>query len=156
MRKILISIFVIVGGVVYSQNIAECCVVDLVARCTGSMNCRACTNCSRCGHCNKGGSCGVCYKNNKVNVYEPKTQSYHTIYSLKDDVYSQKYKDILIVTSDNLNLRYASSTNSEILEKLLKNQEVMCLAYADGWYKVKVIKTGTVGFVYSKYVAFKH
>ncbi len=117
--------------------------------CTGSAYCSACTNCSGCKHCAKqGGSCGVCSSGSKKKTRsKSSTRSTHSIpkihsYSFKSTVY----------TTTLLNLRSGPGTHYKIIEKLPKNEPLKYLETKDSWVKVKNIESGSIGYVYYKYL----
>lgn len=132
-------------------------------RCTGSAYCTACTNCSRCAHCGSGGSCGVC--SSKSIDYTPKKKNKRSVknnYPTQNSASANKdqntsnstdlstNQEILIVTKAVLNIRKRASINSVIIEKVYKNARLIKLQTLNSWYKIKVEKTGTIGYVYSK------
>lgn len=58
----------------------------------------------------------------------------------------------LTAVSDVTNIRKAPSLNSVVIEKGLKGSQLNYLSKSNDWIKIKVKKTGTVGFVYYKNV----
>lgn len=132
--------------------IASCCSRN-DGRCTGSSSCRVCTNCSRCGHCKNGGSCGVCSSNSRVSTpkYYSKTNN-SSIFNLPDNTSSPNYLKILIVNTENLNLRKGPGTSYPIQSHLNKNQKLIFLASISDWVKVRTKEDGITGFVSYKYL----
>ena len=135
-------------------------------RCTGSAYCTACSNCSRCAHCSSGGTCGVCDRGSSKSItYTPKKRNKHsakksyptqnrssasTDQSFPNSTDQNSTNDILIVKKDVVNIRKSTSTSSLIIEKAYKNARLIKLQTLNTWYKVKVEKTGTIGYVYTK------
>lgn len=137
-------------------------------RCTGSANCTVCSNCSRCAHCSSGGSCGVCgggspkrsfYSATKPKRYTKKENTKSTYTSSGNSSTSNNYSStkiynfssgetLLYVNTDLLNIRKSPSTESEILEKVERFDELIYLETNGSWYKVEVKESGTVGYVY--------
>ncbi|WP_146106871.1 SH3 domain-containing protein [Polaribacter porphyrae] len=131
------------------ELIASCCTE--LGRCTGSSYCTACKNCSGCKHCSKnGGSCGVCSSvSNKVyrnNYSKKKSTSFSKI------AYKLKKGNTLYVSIETLNLRKEPNSKSKILERLKKDAALIYLDKTKNWIKVKVKKTGLIGYVYGKYL----
>lgn len=138
-----------------------CC--GKVGRCTGSAYCTACSNCSRCAHCGSGGTCGVC--SSKSIDYTPKKRnkpSAKKSYPAQSKTSANKDRDIsnstdlstnqeiLIVQKAVINIRKRASINSVIIERAYKNARLIKLQTLNSWHKIKVEKTGTIGYVYSK------
>ena len=139
--------------------IASCCNGN-DGRCTGSSSCRVCTNCSRCGHCNSGGSCGVCSRSTRVSAPKYHSKPNNSSRGLKtsspfylpDDPSSPYYLKILLVNTENLNLRKGSGASYPILSSLQKNQKLIFLAITGDWVKVRTKEDSITGFVFYKYV----
>lgn len=98
-------------------------------RCTGASDCKICKNCSGCKHCAyNGGSCGVC------------SSQKHTIgskYSKGDSIsiteISQVYKK--------------PDTSSEVIQTVLKGADLIYIDAVNGWMKIKVEKSGLIGYI---------
>lgn len=57
-----------------------------------------------------------------------------TEYDLEND--SNHFEEITLYTTDKVNCRTSNSTDSDIIETLSYNTEVIALGYSDGWYEV--------------------
>lgn len=128
--------------------------IEKKGRCTGSAYCTACSNCSRCAHCSNGGSCGVCspsetYYTTKTETKEKKNKS---SYKIKPIPITKTYykNESIIVYNQLINLREKPTTKSKIIQCLSTGDEVLFIESTDDWIKVKVKKTGLVGYIYSK------
>lgn len=160
----LLSIF----SLTYSQEIASSCCSSASERgCTGSSYCTACKNCSGCKHCAKnGGSCGACsgrsskksYKSdsstskNKKNKSSSSTKQNIKSPDQPKTVIAYRKDDYLTVSIDELNVRQEANSSSKILEKLKKNSKVKFIKAEGSWYKVEIVNSKTIGYVYSKHV----
>lgn len=144
-------------------------------RCTGSAYCSACSNCSRCAHCSAGGTCGVCAgsssgrsfysapKKSKKTSTKKSNNSYG-FYSSGNVLKAKKSNPIktyntndekkIVVTAipDVINIRNKPSIKARIVEKVHKKERLIIIQNLGNWLKIKVEKTGTVGFVFSKNV----
>ncbi len=165
MKTYLITLFLLLFTFSYSQEIASSC-CNSERGCTGSSSCTACSNCSGCRHCAKnGGSCGVCssgsYKSYstskpkkkksssvKTSSNQTKTNSSNQPKSIS--IYNSG--DYLYVNINELNVRKQPNSKSSILEKVRSNDALKYLKTEGSWYKVEVVATKTVGYVYYKYV----
>ncbi|MCJ8498601.1 SH3 domain-containing protein [Chryseobacterium salipaludis] len=141
------------------------------ARCTGSASCSACTNCSRCGHCGAGGSCGVCrgsssgrqaysYGTNTSARKRSSAAAYTSSRSIahRSSAPSSRTKTIdrpltigtaLYPVNEIINVRKGPGTQYPVLEKVTPQSELILLQVHQGWYKVEVSATGTVGYVFA-------
>lgn len=70
-----------------------------------------------------------------------------------DDIYSPYYLKTLVVTSQALNLRAGPGTSYPVLAKLARYDQLLFLAMAGEWAKVRVKSTLATGFVHYQYVA---
>ena len=121
-------------------------------RCTGSMYCTACKNCTGCKHCAKnGGSCGVCGPKSKRNYSSKRSSNSYNDSSPTNFSINYKEGDLLMVTSNTLNLREGPGTNYKVLERLSKSDKVKLLKVVNSWLMMQVVKTGTIGYLYTKY-----
>lgn len=137
-------------------------------RCTGSTYCTACSNCSGCGHCaGGGGSCGVC-KGESSGKKSSSKKDKHKRLGNNDSYSSKRGKSTkapsVFVNEININSgRYIAGTaitylyekpsiQSKIIETVPKNEKLIQLSKQDSWYKVKVQKSGKIGYVYYKNV----
>jgi len=178
MKTIIISIFAI-GLLIFSlfsfskpENNGH------NGKCTGSAYCSACSNCSRCGHCSSGGTCGVCSGNSSgrnfyssspdnksskskkhiQNKNSPYKRSNTELSGLKkktqnnDPVYSNKNVIVFFADRDLVNIYKNPGFNFPVIEKLKKGEKLIQLEQGEEWLKVKVVNTGTEGFVYKQYV----
>lgn len=133
-------------------------------RCTGSASCSACSNCSGCAHCSSGGSCGVCsggsYGKKASSKKKKSKASSDSYYTKKSKSYGSP-KIRIDEININTNNRYFAGVavthiyekpflNSRVIEKVPKNTELKQLSKQDSWYKVQVIKSKNVGYVYYK------
>jgi uncharacterized protein YgiM (DUF1202 family) len=126
------------------KTIASCC--EEGRGCTGSSYCTACKNCTGCRYCAKnGGSCGVCSSGSRYTSSKKKS-SYTSIKQ------SNSIGENLSVSTATSNLRKGPSTKFKIIEKLFKNEILEVLEVSGSWLKVKVKKSGSLGYVYAKYV----
>lgn len=118
-------------------------------RCTGSAYCTACTNCSRCAHCSNGGSCGVCSGGSTETNYTPSKKSRR--YS-KPNYATRTYNknETVYVAVDTINVRKGPSYKYDIIEKIYFGDSISYLEKSGLWIKIKVEKTGTVGYVSAK------
>ena len=57
------------------------------------------------------------------------------------------------VMGDGINLRLEPSTSAAILEQMYNGEYVSILGKSSGWYHLKRLKTGTVGWAASKYIS---
>lgn len=127
-------------------------------RCTGSVNCTVCRNCSRCAYCSNGGSCGVCgggysssskynHSSSKKNKKSSTASSFY--YSSKA---SRTYNEdeTIIIYNDMINVRKGPGLKYEIIEKIYLGDSVTFIERYEIWLKVKVEKTGSIGFISSK------
>ncbi len=57
-----------------------------------------------------------------------------------------------MVNTTTLNLRKGPGTSYDIIERLIKNQELVFLAMTGVWVKVRVKSTNSIGFVHYKYI----
>ena len=57
-----------------------------------------------------------------------------------------------IVTGDGVRLRLEPSTSGAVLEKMYSGEYVLITKTQGGWYHVKRVKTGTIGWVSSNYI----
>lgn len=155
MKIVTLIIALVIGAVSYSQSnsnklIASCCTET--GRCVGSSYCTTCKNCSRCKHCSKnGGSCGVCSTSNSRSYTATPKQNKKIRNS------SKTYKNYtltteLYITIAALNLRKGPGTKFKIIEKLDNSDKLFYLGKEKLWIKVKVEKSGAVGYVYYKYL----
>lgn len=121
-------------------------------RCTGSAYCSACKNCSRCAHCSNGGSCGVCSGSSSNDYYsKTKKKAYEINYYKSTPKSRTYYKDEkIIISKEKINLRELPSSKSKIIEVLNNGQTVTFIQDVGDWYQVKVERTGTIGYIYSK------
>lgn len=133
-------------------------------RCTGSASCSACSNCTGCAHCSSGGSCGVCRggsygkkSSSKKKKSKASLDSHHTKKSKSYGSPKIRIDEINI----NTNNRYFAGVavtkiyakpflNSKVIETVPKNTELKQLSKQNSWYKVQVIKSGKVGYIYYK------
>lgn len=132
--------------------------------CTGSAYCTACTNCSGCKHCNSGGSCGVC-AGGSTRSRSSGTRSSNNLYSTPASTQggsssgnaSQENTPhsgtalILIVVSQELNLRAGPNSEFEVLELLTLGDQLIYLGKEGVWIHVETPK-GKKGYVYYKNV----
>ncbi|SEF49991.1 SH3 domain-containing protein [Halpernia humi] len=148
---------------------------DHNGRCTGSAYCSACSNCSRCAHCSAGGTCGVCAgssrgrsfysapKKSKKTKQKKSTNSYgfyssgNVAKSKKSNPVKTYYTNgekmaVVATISEIANIRNAPSIKARIVEKVHKNERLIVIQNLGTWLKIKVEKTGTVGFVFHKNV----
>jgi len=137
------------GQTMKNNVIASCC--EGGRGCTGSAYCTACKNCSGCKHCAKnGGTCGVCRRGSSKSytTYKKSSNSHRSTSNLR------KYlkDDNLTVNSTTLNLREGPGTKYKILEKLNNNSTLLFIENKGTWLKIKVKETGTIGYVFYKYV----
>lgn len=138
-----------------SNLLALCCVTD-GRKCSGDESCNACTNCSGCKHCKSGGTCGVC-SDGKPDVVRRKEKvkkkgdKVKTVTKTITETPAVKYykEQPIFVTVASINLRKDPGTDAKILEKVKKGDRVFFLKIKDDWIKVRVEKTGTVGYVHS-------
>lgn len=151
MKQLLLLWLIIANfGLLKAQNqtntlVAVCC--EDGRGCSGSAYCTACKNCSGCKHCAKnGGTCGVCssktrYKSisTSSNISPSKTRSY----TIGSEIF---------VSSPTLNLREGPSSKYKIIEKLSQNEGLELIEIKGSWLKVRVKNSGTLGYVYSKYI----
>lgn len=169
MKTLFTSLFLLIFAVSFSQQkeiaVASCC-NNAERGCTGSSSCTACSNCSGCKHCAKnGGSCGVCsggsYKSystskpKKKKTSSAKTSSSSTktnSYNQTNSISTYNGGDYLYVNINELNVRKESNSKSSILEKVKLNDALKYIKTEGSWYKVEVVATKTVGYVYYKYV----
>lgn len=151
MKVILLFTLLIVSSNCLAQDksdtlLATCCTET--GRCSGSAYCTACKNCTGCKHCAKnGGTCGVCSTGKpkrtdkaKQNKNIPLKYSAFTI------------NDILLVSTETLNLREGPSTNYGVVETLHKNDVLVLLGKYELWLQVQVKSSKNIGYVYYKYV----
>lgn len=154
---------------------AETTSINHDGRCTGSADCSACSNCSRCAHCSAGGTCGVCAGSSKGRSFysvpkkskktkQKKSNNSYGFYSsgnvlrLKKSnpvrTYNTNGEKMAVVAtiSEITNIRNTPSIKARIVEKVKRGSELNILQKSGNWLKVKVKKTGTVGFVFSKNV----
>ncbi|CAL2078871.1 hypothetical protein [Tenacibaculum sp. 190524A05c] len=129
------------------------CVSISEARCTGSPYCRACKNRSRCKHCNSGGSCGVCER--KEFITKSKKQDIKRInYDVKNNKETKQNnktnKKQLLIKKAKTPLRSGPGESYYIINKLNKYEELILLSVHNEWFKVKVKRTETIGFIYYK------
>jgi len=128
--------------------------------CSGSDYCSACKNCSGCAHCNSGGSCGVCKSSSSNNHYSTPKRKKNSARSKPVQYYqyttSKTYNadEPITIYKELINLREKPNTKSEVLESLLYGDTVIFIEKKGEWSKVKVEKTGTVGFIFSKLLNF--
>lgn len=130
----------------------SCC--DSDRGCTGSSYCTACTNCSGCKHCAKnGGSCGACSGgSSKKNKSSSSTKQNIKSSDQPKTTVAYKKDDYLLVNIDELNVRKEASSSSKILEKLKKNSKIKFIKAEGSWYKIEVVNSKAIGYVYYKYV----
>lgn len=163
MKKLFLFILILSSCNAFTQinttKSLACC--DVGRGCTGSAYCSACKNCSGCKHCSKnGGSCGVCNggrvkkytsqkRTTKKSATETRKKPNYTYTKIKSKFNSNSY---LYVSSKTLNLRKGAGTKFKIIATLLKDTRLTYLDKQNGWIKVKVVKTGLVGYVYYKYL----
>lgn len=127
--------------------------VEKGGRCTGSAYCSACKNCSRCAHCSNGGSCGVCSSNISSEYYTTPKKSKR---SSSSSSYSSKtaktyYKnETITVYNEVINLRKGPGLKYSIIEKIPYGGSVSYILESGEWIKVKVEKTGTIGYINTK------
>ncbi len=166
MKTYFILLFSLLFALGYTQQkeiqIASCC--DSERGCTGSSSCTACKNCSGCKHCAKnGGSCGVCsggsYKSYSTSKPKKKSISSTTKSSISSKTNSSNLSvsaynngDYLYVSIAELNVRKEANSKSTILQKVKINDSLKFLKKEGSWYKVEVVESKIVGYVYSKYV----
>lgn len=157
--KTLISIvlFALAITASFSQSdtknlIASCCTEG--GRCTGSAYCSACKNCSGCKHCAKnGGSCGVCATGTRSTISSTKkSPSYYSTPTKTSLPKNYAKGESLFVNASTLNLREGPGSNFKIIEKLTPKSTLIYIKTEGTWFKVKVIKSQTIGYVHSKYV----
>lgn len=129
-------------------------------RCTGSAYCTACSNCSRCGHCSSGGTCGVCSRSYSNDSYKPIKKTKHSTekipkttgptktYNPKVDL--KTADSILMVKTSVVNIRKKASMNAIVIEKAHPKERLIKIQKLNSWYKVRVEKTRTIGYVYFK------
>lgn len=120
------------------------------ARCTGSAYCRACSDCSRCAHCNAGGTCGVC-EGTSSGRGTGKGRAGRGYSGTGTGSYN-KPGAFVYVNSQTLNLRAGSGTSFVVIEKLAKDQKLMVLEEHGDWLRVRVVSTGSEGYVSKAYV----
>ncbi|XLS30119.1 SH3 domain-containing protein [Flavobacteriaceae bacterium M23B6Z8] len=153
MKKILILVSCIITqfsvcGQQSQDFVASCCVKE--RGCTGSANCSACKNCSGCRHCAKnGGSCGVC------SGHYGNTRRYTTTSRKKNDglrVDRIKKDDLVVVTSEALNLRSGPGKQYSVLERLLVEQELLVLEVNSEWLYVRKVGSKMTGYVHRSMV----
>lgn len=147
-----ILLFSITLSFVQSQEktVASCCSTDEGRGCTGSAYCTACSNCSGCRHCAKnGGTCGVC-ASGRTSRKSYRTNSYasSTTYHLQ----SYTSGTLLTVTSEKLNVRKGAGTKYQIIEQIRKGDKVRFIESKGNWFKVQVVESENVGYVYYKYL----
>ncbi|MGU3374657.1 SH3 domain-containing protein [Chryseobacterium sp. M5A1_1a] len=140
-------------------------------KCTGSAYCTACSNCSRCGHCSGGGTCGVCKGNfspatlpskrspSKKSSSRSKSDSYYTPGSKGSSakISRSSIEDLsinlplnnIIISNRATNLFEKQSFKSKIIETVSKNTSLIKISKNSSWYKVKVQKSGKVGYINS-------
>lgn len=129
-------------------------------RCTGSANCSACTTCSRCGHCGAGGTCGACTVSSSTKS-KPKKHKKSESYASSGKKSKKPPKIVIDEVNINIgsNSRYIASIpkiiiyerqskESNIIERVTKNEKLIWLEKQPHWYKVKVQKSGKIGYVY--------
>lgn len=171
--KTLISILIITFGIFISGSgslsLFKYEKPDYGRKCTGSANCTACSNCSGCAHCAKnGGSCGVCggksstrssHSSSKKNTSK-KSKSSTSSHSKKATSYQAPnvFIDETLIDENTYAIanvpitivREKPSFKSKILEKIPKNSILVFISKKSMWYKVKIKKTGNIGYVYHK------
>lgn len=175
--KTILSILIIGFGMLFSDSFSFSKSKNLHGgRCTGSANCTACSNCSRCGHCSSGGTCGVCSgSSNGRSFYSSPRKKHKTSYYSNSNYSSRLYSStkkvktkkatsptvkyytvsgetIVKTTTDITNIRKSASIKAKIIEKVAKGSSLILLKNSGKWWKVKVKKSGKVGFVYYKNV----
>lgn len=132
-------------------------------RCTGSAYCTACSSCSRCGHCGAGGTCGVCSGSSSGRSFSSSGKSRGTKKSRTSKSIGYKKKTVqnsqnvtlkadVIILSRSTNVFEKPSFQSKVLVNLPENTNLILLAKLDSWYKVKIKKTGKIGYVDAKYL----
>lgn len=147
-------------------------------KCTGSAYCSACSNCSRCGHCGSGGTCGVCSgssserkfytsssdnKSSKSKKHIQNKNSHHKksntgLLGLKkkiqnnDRVYNNKNAIVFFADRDIVNIYKNPGFSFPVIGKLKKGEKLIQLKQGEEWFKVKVVNTGTEGFVYKQHI----
>jgi len=133
-------------------------------KCYGYDNCTACTTCSACQHCAKGGgTCGVCssIKHTPAKTTKKKTPTieYKTIPSNNSPSATIKSPsdntDLFVVTASSLNLRSGPGVSFAVIIPLELGTELTVLASNGIWWKVKVFKSGLMGYVHSSYIKRK-
>jgi len=133
-------------------------------RCTGSASCSACSNCTGCAHCSSGGSCGVCSggsygkKSSSRKKKSKASPDFH--YTKKNKSYNSSKIRIDEININTNNWYFAGIAvtkiyekpflKSKVIETVPKNTELKHLSKQDSWYKVQVIKSKKVGYVYYK------
>lgn len=169
--KTVISILIIFFGVLMADSFSISKEKSLHSggRCTGSSSCSACSNCSGCTHCaGSGGTCGICTGNSyrkrlSVNYSSSKHKKSKTSISSNIDL-SKKNKisktQKIRIGEVNIN-RYNSavsliniyekpSLQSKIIEKTSRDTKLVPISSQKYWKKVKVQKSGKIGYVYYK------
>ena len=175
MIKLLLSLFTGAGLLIASYNPVSLDTDSHNRGCTGSANCTACSNCSGCAHCTSGGTCGVCsggsskkktysfgkYSKKKSSGSNSNMKSGYSKTNLKgskNPVYY--YSSKMALTEDNflftinkkVEVRKAPGDQFKVLETLQPNSKLIFLNKEEKWYKIRVYKSGTEGFVHSKNV----
>ncbi|SIS32738.1 hypothetical protein SAMN05421768_10326 [Chryseobacterium joostei] len=140
-------------------------------KCTGSTYCTACSNCSRCGHCSGGGTCGVCKSNfspttipskrspSKKSSSRSKSDSYYKPNSKGsstkipkssiEDLSINLTLNSIIISNRATKIFEKQSFKSKIIETVSKNTSLIKISKNSSWYKVKVQKSGKVGYINS-------
>lgn len=158
--SLLLLLNIIISAQSQEKIIASCCSTEEGRGCTGSAYCTACSNCSGCRHCAKnGGTCGVCAggrtsktsykrKRSKSKSYRPNSYTSSTTYHLQ----SYTNGTLLTVTNEKLNVRKGAGTKYPIIEQIKKGDKVKFIEQKGNWYKVQVIDSENIGYVYYKYL----
>lgn len=136
-----------------AKEVASCCEGE-EGRCTGSAYCTACRNCSRCAHCGSGGSCGVC---SSSESYYPPPAKTKTARKAKSTTSTQSLRshyagEVLLITTENVNLREGPGTNYDVVQTLGRNETVLFRKKFGDWALVEVQENGAEGCVHLKYL----
>lgn len=132
-------------------------------KCVGSSSCSACTTCSGCQHCAKdGGTCGVCSSAKHIPSTTPKKKapavekkSFPVATSPSNPNTTTEINIIYVVAATSLNLRSGAGESYSVITPLEYGTELIALTTNGTWWKVKVVKSGLIGYVHSSYIKGK-